>query len=548
MTLSLRPYQAEAVAAALAGPGLSRLVVAPVGAGKSVIAAEIALARLSAGRVVIATHVGELVEQNAAAVVRQRPGLDVGMLAGSLGRHDTSHALIVANIATLHRSVGRVLEHGPVGTLIVDEAHRLDPSGKVYAETLAALRAADPGMLLIGLTGSPWRSGHGNIAAPGRDGQPPIFERMAYAIPHAELVRDGFILPVRTRRTHERLSTAGVAVTHGDFALGELDQAVNRDEVNARAIAELADYGERTGRRRWLLFAVTIDHAERLAAELGKHAVPAGVVSARTPPKARERIVAEFRAGRLRAVVNVAALTTGFDVPEVDLIGLLRPTQSRVLFYQMLGRGTRLADGKGDCVVLDFAGSVLRHGPLELLDWIGADETPNGPRKAKPEDAPRVWTCGECETHNPVAASRCCECDAQRPAPKLDREAGLSAVDLGLGADEPRTLAVASWSARLIVAGGTSNLQLTLRCTDQAEPVSHALWWSQAYPGARERLAREWLRFGGRHPIPRTAEEGLRRFQSGELAMPVEVVAIPKPRNGRTYLNLQSASWTEEAA
>ena len=125
----------------------------------------------------------------------------------------------------------------------------------------------------------------------------------------------------------------------GDFKVTELAAAVDDNSVTERCIAELVQYGRGSKRTRWLVFAVNIEHADHIATELRTHGVTAATVSARTPAKRRAETVAKYRAGRIDCLVSVACLAIGFDVPQIDLIGMLRPTRSPALYAQMLGRG-----------------------------------------------------------------------------------------------------------------------------------------------------------------------------------------------------------------
>lgn len=140
-----------------------------------------------------------------------------------------------------------------------------------------------------------------------------------------------------------------------------------------------------------------------------EHGISAETVTGDTPAPERDGILNAFKAGRLRCVTNANVLTTGFDAPGTDLIALLRPTKSVGLYVQMVGRGTRLAEGKDDCLVLDFAGNTARHGPIDTVD---------GRKKEPAEDgkAP-IKTCPECKTINHASARHCIECDYEFPPP-----------------------------------------------------------------------------------------------------------------------------------
>jgi Helicase conserved C-terminal domain len=152
------------------------------------------------------------------------------------------------------------------------------------------------------------------------------------------------------------------------------------------------------------------DHARHVRDAIREHGISAETVTGDTPVPERDGILAAFKAGRLRCVTNANVLTTGFDAPGTDLIALLRPTKSVGLYVQMVGRGTRLAEGKDDCLVLDFAGNTARHGPIDTVDGRKKEKTEAG------GDAP-IKVCPECQTINHASARRCIECDHEFPPP-----------------------------------------------------------------------------------------------------------------------------------
>jgi DNA repair protein RadD len=117
-------------------------------------------------------------------------------------------------------------------------------------------------------------------------------------------------------------------------------------------------------RKAWLVFCTGVKHAEHVAEVLRQHGVATECVLGETPKKERERIIADFKAGRIRALTNANVLTTGFDYPDIDLIAMLRPTMSASLYVQMAGRGMRVKSHTDHCLVLDFAGVVEAHGPI----------------------------------------------------------------------------------------------------------------------------------------------------------------------------------------
>ena len=157
---------------------------------------------------------------------------------------------------------------------------------------------------------------------------------------------------------------------------------------NAAAVREIVQYGR--DRRSWLVFCAGVDHAYHVRDALREHGIAVETVTGKTNDLERDYILGEFKDGRLRAVTNCDILTTGFNHPGVDLIAYLRPTQSTGLYVQMAGRGMRNAPGKSNCLVLDFAGNIKRHGPIDRVN-------PYDPSRNGKGEAP-VKTCPQCRS------------------------------------------------------------------------------------------------------------------------------------------------------
>jgi DNA repair protein RadD len=418
---ALRAYQREAVdavARAMARPEAAPLVVLPTGSGKSLVIADICLRireRRPRDRTLLLSHVKELIDQGQRHIER-RCRERVGVMCGGLGEHDASQPITAATIQTAAR---RVEELRPIDWVIVDEAHRVPMGGDgQYRTLLDAL-----GARVIGLTATPYRLDGGVLT----DGD--VFTEIAYTAPVHRLIEEGWLSPLVTRSDpagRQRLD--GVCVVRGDYdraAASDLMQA-----VAAETAADIAMRARATGRQSILVFAAGIDHALLLAAELDREGLGPECVFGETPTADRDRIVAGFRAGEIRTLVNISVLTTGFDAPGVDLVALCRPTLSAGLYVQMVGRGLRLAPGKSDCLVLDYAGLIDTHGPI---DWV----LPRG-RGGRPGDVdsePLTKTCLECWAPNRVGVEACVECGAVFPeietAPHASRASKRAVVGGG---------------------------------------------------------------------------------------------------------------------
>lgn len=358
----LRDYQRAAVDATLQhfrASDAPACLVLPTGAGKSLIIAE--LARLARGRVLVLAHVKELCEQNYEKF--SRSGIAAGLFVAGLGRKESTHTVTFASVQSVHRNLDQFEE--PVSLLVVDECHRLsDAEDSQFQQVIRHLRERSPRLKLLGLTATPYRLGDGWIYRYHHAGkvrnsdaeQPPPFSRCVYEVSLSQLIRRGFLTPPRV---------VDAPVAQYDFSTLPTDkyghapdQAVNQLLVQHARVTEsiVSQVRELAATRRGvMLFAATVQHAKEIASYLPSEQT--GLVLGDTPSAERDAAIADFKAQKLKYLVNVSVLTTGFDAPHVDVIAVLRRTESVSLFQQIAGRGLRLYPNKQDCLIVDYAGS-----------------------------------------------------------------------------------------------------------------------------------------------------------------------------------------------
>ncbi len=455
MPVTLRPYQKEAVQAAVRhfrGSDAPACIVLPTGAGKSLVIAE--LARLAKGKVLVLSHVKELCEQNHKK--HAELGGRAGIFAAGLNRKEADEQVTFASVQSVARNLDAFAD--PRSLLIIDECHRVSGEDESqYGQVTESLRQRNPRLKVLGLTATPYRLGLGWIyrfhhRGMVRSEEPRPFETCIYELSLRKMIEEGFL-------TRPRIEDAPIA--QYDFSVleqgrfGEYREAdVNRllvshqrvTEAIVRQVVDLADAGKRRG---VMIFAATVDHAREIAGYLPPERT--ALVLGETSAADRDHRIAAFKRGELHYLVNVAVLTTGFDAPHVDLIAILRPTQSVSLFQQIVGRGLRLAPGKQSCLVVDYAGNGFdvfypevgeqkpsRDSlPVEVvcpacdfvnLFWGKKDESGHvlehfGRRcghfsvnesgaRVRCEYRFRFKECGACTAENDIAARRCCECDA----------------------------------------------------------------------------------------------------------------------------------------
>lgn len=429
--MALRDYQQRAITMLFTwlryNPG-NPCIVAPTGSGKSHILAGLCrdiMANWPQSRILILSHVKELLQQDAEKIMLAWPEAPLGIYSAGMGSRDIGLPITVAGIQSV-RDKAAIL--GFIDIAIIDEAHLISHKAEGgYRTLLEALRAKNPNMRIVGLTATPYRLGHGLISEHGA-----IFNDLIEPVRIEELIARGFLAPLRSKLPEIVLSTEGVGKHGGEFIESELQAKVNNEDDNERIVEETI---RRAGdRKAWLFFCTGVEHATAICGVLRSHGVLAEVVTGSTPTAERDRILAGFKAGRIKALTNTNVLTTGFDHPGIDLIAFCRPTMSPGLYTQMAGRGMRIAPDKTDCLVLDFAGNVKRHGPI-------TEVRPPKHKGSGTGDAP-VKVCGECAelVHTSVKICPCCGYEF----PAAPKEA-VKLYDDDIMGLEPEEMRVRGW-------------------------------------------------------------------------------------------------------
>lgn len=406
MIPQLRDYQQRAIVMLynwLACNAGNPCIVAPTGSGKSwIIAAlcEDVLRQWPDSRILILSHVKELLSQDADKIVQAWPDAPVGLYSAGLNHRDVDR-ITVAGIQSVWR---RPEELGKIDLAVVDEAHLINHSDSgMYRSLLKDLKGRNPLLRVVGLTATPYRLGHGLIT----EGENRIFDGLIEPVTIAELVARGFLAPLRSKFPAKTLDVEGVHKRGGEYVESELQLAVDTDANNAEIVKEtLARAGDR---KAWLFFCTGVEHAFHMRDELRRAGISTATVVGDTPAAERAEILENFKSGRVKALTNVDVLTTGFDYPGIDLLAMCRPTLSPGLYVQMAGRGMRVAKGKADCLVLDFAGNVAAHGPITSV------AIPKGKRAAEKKC---VRKCPECDEIVALGVKVCPACGHEFPAPE----------------------------------------------------------------------------------------------------------------------------------
>lgn len=388
----LRPYQKAAVDASLAHFRRTRspaVIVLPTGAGKSLVIAE--LARIAKGRVLVLAHVKELVEQNHAKY--ESYGLKAGIYSAGVARKDQDEKVIFGSI----QSVARAKESFFAGfsLLIIDECHRVGQEDDTqYGQVIVSLKRVNPEICILGLTATPYRLGFGWIYEYHRRGmlrsrEERFFKTCIFELPLRYLIDQGFLTPpvkIDAPVACYDFSALRRSASAGKFAMNQLDDLLkDQARVTPGIVAHIIALAE--DRAGVMIFTSSVRHAQEVMAHLP--AGQAALVVGETGGKERDDITRRFKSRELKFLVNVSVLTTGFDAPHVDLIALLRPTESISLYQQIVGRGLRLSAGKNDCLILDYTGQGHDIFHPEIAD-----------DKPQPNSVPVRVECPKCGFQN----------------------------------------------------------------------------------------------------------------------------------------------------
>ncbi len=507
--LHLRPYQEDAKAAVyehLRTRDDNPCVVIPTAGGKTPVMASICKDAVGQwnGRVLILAHVKELLEQAADKLQRICPEVQFGVYSAGLKRRDTANRVIIAGIQSVYR---RACELDSFDLVVIDEAHMIPLDGDgMYRQFLADARVVNPNLRIVGFTATPFRMKTGTICTP--DG---FLNHVCYEIGVRELIRDGFLCPLVTKAGKTKIDTSGLHVRGGEFVAGEVEDLMDQEDLVRAACAEIIE--QTVQRRACLVFASGVKHGEHVVDVLtNKHGVECGFVTGETPIAERDELLGRFRAGGLKYLVNVNVLTTGFDAPNIDCVALVRPTLSPGLYYQMVGRGFRLHAGKQDCLVLDFGGNVLRHGPVDQIN-VKPVGGAGGEAPAK--------ECPECQAVIAAGYAICPQCGYEFPPPER-RKHEAKATEAGILSGQVTTTKYTVQDAFYSVhvkRGAAEGDPNTMRVDYKVGWHDHkSEWVCFEHTGYARQKAVAWWRRRSPDPVPESADRAVELCQNGALA------------------------------
>lgn len=538
--MELRNYQKEAVISAwnwIETRDDNPCIVIPTGGGKTPIIAALCdeIVQSRGRRALIVSHVKELLEQTLDKIGLFTPELieKTGVYSAGLNRRETEAEIVIAGIQSAYSQAEKF---GSRDLVIVDEAHMIPPEGDgMYRTFFSGLRAINPKLRIIGLTATPFRTSSGLICSPEN-----ILNGICYEIGIRDLIRDGYLCSVRGKSSRTNADLSEVRVKAGEFVANELEKIMSDRGLVKSSCDEILNYTK--DRRKTLIFTSGIEHGLLVQEELKNvHNVDCGFVCGDLRSDPREETLERFRNGELKYLVNVNVLTTGFDEPGIDCVSILRPTLSPGLFYQMVGRGFRVDPGKKDCLILDFGGNALRHGPIDAINSVSNGFNRKNAAKKCPE-------CMEILHAETVICPSCgyilirakTEHDSTINEPKkiAKQDANASEVPILSGAPTETTYEVTKITYEIHYkrnAGPNDPRTLEVKYETGFFSKPQREYICFEHKGfAREKAVKWWAR-RTTAPVPNSIEEAIDYINAGALVEPTEitvrVVAIqPFPR------------------
>jgi DNA repair protein RadD len=348
----------------------------------------------------------------------------LGIYSAGLNRKEVDQ-ITICGVQSMVRGVSKL---GHIDVTIIDEAHLLSPEDATsYQRMIADLRAINPDMRVLGYTATPYRLGQGYLT----EGDSALFTAVAYDVEVKRLIRDGWLSPVVTGYVREQINLSDVGIRMGEFAAKDLEMACDVDKING-IVADDVKGALDGGRTSAMIFGTSVAHAKRLRNEMNIRGVSCDVITGETERGQRDEIIGRFKRRDLACLASCDVLTTGFDAPVVDVLALVRPTMSPSLYVQMVGRGMRIADGKSDCLLLDYGGNIARHGPI--------DDVKVKPKGKKTDGEAPTKICPKCMAVQAPAIRVCEHCGYEWPAPERkanDKASNLPALSLEIKPPAP---------------------------------------------------------------------------------------------------------------
>lgn len=373
--MKLRPYQDRLIDETRQALRSHRRVLmqAPTGAGKTAITVYMMGRAADSGkRSMFIVHQNELLSQTSKALWKQK--LEHGMIAAG-----KSFSRLPAQVASVQTLVRRLEQYPEPDLVIIDECHRS------AASTYQAVLEAYPNAKVIGLTATPQRT--------DGKGLDDTYEALVQGPSIRQLIDAGYLSDYEIFAPPSTVDLSGVKTRMGDYDKREVEQAVDKPTITGDAVAT---YRKHAGGKRCVVMCVSIRHAEHVKESYSAAGVPAEMIEGSMSNREREAVLDRFRKGETLVIANVQLLIEGVDIPAIEVVQWLRPTQSLIIWMQGNGRGLRPSEGKEKLLILDQVGNWSKHGlPDEDREW-SLEGRKKGKRKKDDEADVNVQQCKHC--------------------------------------------------------------------------------------------------------------------------------------------------------
>lgn len=374
----LRDYQQDAVDNAIQYFRKKRdpaVIVLPTGAGKSLVIAE--LAKIARGRVLVLAHVKELVEQNHSKYSSYQ--LEAGIYSAGLNQKDTEHKVIFGSIQSVANAELDFFKD--FNLVVIDECHRVSlDNDSQYSTVIKNLKINNPQICILGLTATPYRLGLGWIYNFSHEGEVKtqeerFFKNCVFELPLSYMIKNKFLtVPVKVDIPVTCYDFSELTQKGKMYSTSEIEEILKgQRKLTPLIIKNIVDITQKYERQGVMIFSSTVNHAKEILSYL-----PEGegeIILGDTDLAQRDQLIQKFKNKEFKYLVNVSVLTTGFDAPHVDVIAILRPTESVSLYQQIIGRGLRLDEGKKDCFILDYTGMGFDIYSPEVSDKKPSEES-----------------------------------------------------------------------------------------------------------------------------------------------------------------------------
>lgn len=469
----LRYYQTDAISAikAALNMGENPICKLPTGAGKSIIIALIAewVARNKPDyRILICAHRAELLVQNAGKIQG-----DVGIYSAGLQSREASNQIVVGGIQSIYNQ-----DLGKFNLLLLDECQFLSPDPEsMYYQLIIKLQNDNPNIRIVGLSATPYRM----------DGKIPFLDDICYEISTKQLIDDGYLSPLISKVSSLKPILDSVPIIMGEYAARKLEEIMIDQHTMLDFIESMIKYGKE--RKSWIVFCSGVEHTKLTAKLLNENGITTEYITGDTKREDRDNIYDLFKHGEVQAICNCDVLTTGFDAPNIDFLVMGRPTESRILYEQMVGRGLRLSPetGKENCLILDFAGNINRHGTITNLMPLEV--------KLKRHESTEGYThktCPVCETVAPIRDRECIECHYEFAQPREVKHDGTPA-DIDILGDGCVWRSVDMVAYNRHEKKKDNGLSVTLRVTYICGTEEYSEWICVEHEGWAGKKAKAWV-------------------------------------------------------